>query len=78
MNVTVFEPVDLDKYNRVHHGSDKISNVTQVTERLGNMLVCKHCGENWNKHAAWATDKVPAGMCLTESNFKLTGTYLIS
>ena len=77
--VTTFKPTEQsqDKYKRNSHGTDKIPNVTMKTERLGTMLICSECGKDWNYHAPRPQGKVPAGMCLTEANFKLTNTYLV-
>ncbi len=77
--VTTFEATDNSqaKFKRNYHGTEKIANVTMQTERLATMLICKHCGKDWNHHSASPTERIPAGMCFTDENFKATKTYLI-
>lgn len=59
-----------EKYKRISHGSNKIPNVTMLTERLADMLICENCKKNWNEHTGYSVNSCPIGMCLTETNLK--------
>jgi hypothetical protein len=79
MKITTFKATEQSqaKHDRNYDPTEKKPNVTKKTERQATMLICGECGKDWNHHAGHAPDGVPAGMCLTEANFALTGTYLI-
>lgn len=76
--MTTFEPTESSqtKYGKSSNRK-KVSNASDSSLRWGDMLMCKHCNKSWNDHAAAPVGKAPAGMCLTEENFKETGTYQI-
>ena len=69
---TMFTPTkeSSEKYRRNYHGTNKIPNVTMVTERLGDMFICGECKKSWNDHTGYSVKGSPIGMCLTQSNLK--------
>jgi len=75
--MTKFEalPQSQEKYNR-NTTTDKVPNATQASFRRAEMLICKHCKKNWNEHLGYFVGKAVPGMCLTEENFKETGTKI--
>ena len=72
--MTLFEAYDMTKYDR-NTTTDKVANATQAALRRGSMLICKNCDKTWNEHLGWFVGKAVPGMCLTEDNFKETGTH---
>jgi len=77
MKVTTFKIKD-GEIDKTGMKNTKVSVFAKNAPVWGDMLICDNCNESWNDHAPVPKGKVPAGMCLTEANLKVTGTYIIA